>query len=105
MAIPKMLALFQRVNEIEVTKQVERIKIDYNSQPGVIAALIAEGFFGPETPAGHRRLSELKRRGRAVHPANVSRDLGRLTEQGFLTREGDGLSGVVPGMKVNIVEA
>ena len=101
---PKMLALFQRVNEIEVTKQVERIKIDYNIQLGAIAAMIVEGYFAqPTKPANI--ISELKRRGRSVHPANVSRDLGLLAKQGFLTREDGGTYQAVPGMKVNIVEA
>lgn len=100
---PVVLALLRRVPEIEVNKQIERIKVDYASQPGVLAAMIAEGFFADRIkPASV--IQELKRRGRAVHPANVSRDLGRLTEQGFLTREGDGYQ-AVPGMRVNIVEA
>jgi hypothetical protein len=102
LADPKLLALFQRVPEIEVTKSVERIHVDYNSQPGVIAAMIAEGFFVDATKPAEV-INELKRRGRSVHPANVSRDLGRLTEQGFLTKEADGYRQVA-GMKINIVE-
>src|SRR4051794_31021481 len=98
-----MLALFKRVHEIEVTKSVERIRVDYNTQPGVIAALIAEGFFA-DVARPALVIEELKRRGRAVHPANVSRDLGRLTEQGFLIKE-DGGYRMVPGMKVNVIEA
>ena len=52
---PKMLALLQRVPEIEVNKTVERIKIDYRTQPGALAAMIAEGFFGLERPSSRPR--------------------------------------------------
>jgi hypothetical protein len=99
---PKMIALLHRVPAIEVTKTIERVKVDYATQPGILAALIAEGFFTDRTkPASV--IVELKRRGRAVHPANVSRDLGNLTSAGFLTRDGDGYQ-AVPGMKVHILE-
>jgi hypothetical protein len=100
-----LATLSQSVPSIEVTRTVEKIRLDYATQPGFLAALIAQGFFGLDTPVRPAEvIAELKRRGRSVHPANVSRDLGRLTEQGFLTREADGYR-AVPGMKVHIVEA
>ena len=101
---PRVIALFKAVPEIEVNKKIERIRIDYSTQPGALAAMVSEGFFkSPVKPA--EIIPELKRRGRNVHAANVSRDLGRLCEQGFLTRESGGSYQAVPGMKVNIVEA
>lgn len=100
---PKMLALFQRTNEMEVTRTVERIRVDTKTQPGFLAMLIVDGYFAKPV-AGSTVVEELKRRGRAVHHANVYRDLNRLAEQGFLTKEGDGYQ-AVPGMKINIIEA
>lgn len=100
---PKILALFSRTAEIEVTKTVERIRMDTKNQPGLLAALIADGFFASPV-TGTTVVDELKRRGRSVHHANVYRDLNRLAEQGFLTKEGDGYQ-AVPDMKVNIIAA
>lgn len=100
---PKMLALFAPAREIEVTRSVERIRVDFKTQPGFLAAMIVDGYFG-KPMAGNAVVEELKRRGRSVHHANVYRDLNRLAEQGFLTKEGDGYQ-AVPGMKVNIIEA
>lgn len=99
---PKLLALLKRVPEIEVTRTIERIRVDEKTQPGFLAGMIAGGFFSdPVDGAGVA--AELKRRGRSVHNANVYRDLNRLAEQGFLTKESDGYR-AVPGMTVNIIE-
>lgn len=103
LADPKLIALFQSRPEIEVTRTVERIKMDTKSQPGFLAAMIAEGYFG-QPVIGTAVVNELKRRGRSVHHTNVYRDLNRLAELGFLTKEGDGYQ-AVPDMKINIVEA
>lgn len=98
-----IIALLKRVPEIEVTKRIERIKVDDRTQPGVLAAMVAEGFFN-QSIRPSEIIAELKRRGRSVAPPNVSRDLGRLCQLGFLTREIDGGYLAVPGMKVHIVE-
>ena len=100
---PKMIALFTSHPEIEVTKTIERIRLDTKKQPGFLAAMIVEGFFKSPIDAG-TVVDELKRRGRSVHHTNVYRDLNRLAEMGFLTKEGDGYQ-AVEGMKVNIIEA
>jgi DNA-binding transcriptional ArsR family regulator len=99
----KVLAVLRRVPEIEVTKTIERIKLDGKTQPGVLAGMIAEGYFDQPVEMA-AVVAELKRRGRGVHNANVSRDLNRLSELGFLTNETAGYQ-AVPGMKINIVEA
>ena len=103
LADPKMIALTERTPEIEVTHSVERIRMDTKKQPGLLAAMIAKGYFA-QPVAGATVVEELKRRGRSVHHANVYRDLNQLAEQGFLTKE-DGGYQAVPGMKINIVEA
>jgi hypothetical protein len=99
---PGVLQLLKSVPEIEVKITRATMKVDHEKQPGIIAGMIAEGFFESAMPAA-TVVSELKRRGRPVHHTNVYRDLNRLAEQGFLTIEGDGYQ-AVPGMKVNIVE-
>ena len=103
LADPTFIALTERTPEIEVTHSVERIRMDTKKQPGLLAAMIAKGYFA-QPVAGATVVEELKRRGRSVHHANVYRDLNQLAEQGFLTKE-DGGYQAVPGMKINIVEA
>jgi hypothetical protein len=98
-----LLAIAETRPEIEVTRQKEIIRVSTDKQPGLLAAMIAEGFFNKATAFGIV-VDELKRRGRSVHYTNVKRDLNRLAEQGFLTIEDAGYQ-VVPGMKVNIIEA
>lgn len=95
-------AIAQAVPAIEVSRTVEKIKLDGKTQPGFLAGMIAEGYFDSavEAPAV---VNELKRRGRSVHHTNVYRDLNRLAELGFLTRETSGYQ-AVGGMKINIVE-
>jgi hypothetical protein len=89
--------------ELEV--QVERRTVTANgsSLTGRIARLIAGGFFG-ETRRHTEIRKELERTGAAVHGGNLSRDLGKLVIDGFLTDEaGEGYR-AVQDMKVNIVE-
>lgn len=99
---PAIIALLKDRPEIQVKVKRQIITIDYEKQPGVLAAMLSEGFFDKPTDAKDV-VVELKRRGRAVHNTNVYRDLNRLAEQGFLTVETGGYQ-AVSGMKVNIVE-
>jgi hypothetical protein len=99
---PTLIRLTQTVPEIDVNRTRQVVKMDESTQPGLIAALIADGFFEDGVSVATLG-SELRRRGRSVHPANVSRDLNRLAEQGFLTKEENGYRAVA-GMKINIVE-
>lgn len=100
----KLLAILRTVPTLEVTKRQERITVDYSTQQGILAALIAEGFFAdPVKPAAVK--VELTSRGRSIHDANLSRGLARLCEQGFLRKEAGGTYQAVPGMRVHIVES
>jgi hypothetical protein len=88
--------------EIEVRVKREIIRIDGATLPGRIALLVKEGFF--DQPKGHKSVwAEVQRRG-FTGSNNVQRELERLAERGFLTREqGLGFKSV-EGMKVNVVE-
>lgn len=98
-----LLRVLMEKPEIEVSISRRVLTADHAKQPGLLAWLIAEGFFD-EPVQGAAVVAELKRRGRAVHNANVYRDLNNLAEQGFLTVEAGGFR-VAPGAKVSIVEA
>jgi hypothetical protein len=89
-------------HEIEVSQKREIIKLDGSTLPGRIAMLLAEGFF--DSPKGHRSVwDEVQRRG-FKGSNNVQRELEKLAERGFLTKEtGQGFR-AVEGMKVNIIE-
>ena len=89
-------------HEIEVREKREVIKLDGATLPGRIARLLAEGFF--DSPKGHRSVwDEVVRRG-FKGSNNVQRELEKLAERGFLTKEtGQGFR-AVEKMKVNIVE-
>lgn len=99
---PALLRVLAIKPEIEVKYDRPTIDMDTTKQPGLLAAMIAEGYFNKAIPAS-AIVGELKRRGRAVHNTNVYRDLNRLAEQGFLTIEA-GSYQAVEGMKVNIVQ-
>lgn len=99
---PGLLRVTADRPEIEVTHKRRVIMADTSKQPGLLALMIAEGFF-EHSVAGVAVVQELKRRGRSVHHTNVYRDLNKLAEDGFLTREGEGYQ-AVEGMKVNIRE-
>lgn len=99
---PALLRVSADRPEIEVTHKRRVIMADTSKQPGLLALMIAEGFF-EHSVAGVAVVQELKRRGRSVHHTNVYRDLNKLAEDGFLTREGEGYQ-AVEGMKVNIRE-
>lgn len=67
------------------------------------AALISQNFFDSGA-TGNSTFNELKRRGFSTAKPNVYRELDKLAELGFVTKEG--LEGYksVPGMKVNVKE-
>jgi hypothetical protein len=100
---PEVIALVARRPEIVVTEERSVIRMDATTQPGFLAGMIARGFF--DSPVANATVkAELKRRGRSVHDANLSRDLNKLSELGFLFRERDGWC-AAPDMKVNIESA
>lgn len=88
--------------EIEVKVKREIIRLDGATLPGRIARLIKEGFF--DQPKGHKSVwAEVQRRG-FTGSNNVQRELERLAERGFLTREPGLGFRAVEGMKINVVE-
>lgn len=98
---PALLRVLQTIPEIEV--RVERVTINQDSktQPGTLAIMLANGFFR-EPITGAAVITELKRRGKGTSSSNTYRDLDRLVDLGFLTKETSGYQ-EVPGMKVNIL--
>jgi len=97
------LALSETVYEVEVRKRREVIKMDADTLPGRIAVLLHEGFFDDAPKGATVVWKEVQRRG-FTGANNVQRELVKLAEKGFLTREsGEGFKAVV-GMKVNIIE-
>lgn len=89
--------------EISLRHVPKVIKMDTEKQSGLLAKMITEGWFD-EMKDGKSVIAELKRRGRAVHPTNVLRDLNKLAEMGFLTKEAGGYQAAAD-MKINIEEA
>ena len=72
--------------------QVQRRTIEATDQTlfGRLALLITEGFFD-EPRNGNQAFVELKRRGKSTAKPNVYRELDRLAEQGFLTKQDGGI--------------
>jgi hypothetical protein len=89
--------------ELEVTVQRRTIEADGSTLRGRLAALIAEDYF-QEAKTGNSAFNELKRRGVGTAKPNVYRELDKLAEWGFLTKELAGGYQAVAGMKVNIRE-
>lgn len=67
---------------------------------GRLARLLADGFF-KEPATGHRAFQELERRGLKTAKPNVYKELDKLAELGFLTKEERGYQ-IVEGMIVNV---
>lgn len=86
--------------EVAVTRRV--IEATDATLYGRLAAMIAEGFFD-DVRAGNAAFVEMQRRGQPTAKPNVYRELDKLAQHGFLTKEEGGYR-AVDGMKVNIVE-
>lgn len=99
---PALLKAMVQRPELRVTVQRQTIDADGGSLRGALALLIAGKFFdSPQN--GNAAFNELKRLGRAVAKPNVYRELDKLAEMGFVTKEDTGYH-AVPGMKIQIVE-
>ncbi len=101
-----VLQLLRDTPEIQITRQRRTLEMNDTETPGRIAILISEKFFDQPQNSG-QVTKEFKRRGWfSVKTSNaaVLRPLADIAEMGFLTRDGSHYQ-VVPGMKVNIVEA
>lgn len=101
------------VGRPELRVQVERqvIEISEDSTRGMVARLIADGFFGGGQSSA-ATLKELARRGQSLSPGTLYPELDKLAGMGFFRIE-DGKDDrgrprkeyhLVPGMVVNVVE-
>lgn len=98
---PTLLKLLTVKSEINVEVELQQVTMDASTLRGRLATLVARGFFD-KGAGGPEVLAELKRLGGGTGDrANYSRELGWLTEKGFLTVEANGWQSV-DGMKVNI---
>jgi hypothetical protein len=103
---PAILQLLRDQPEIRVNVKRRILEMNDTSTAGRIALLITEKFFDSPQNSGDVTV-EFKRRGwfeRKTSNAAVLKPLAQIAEMGFLTREGNSYQ-VVPGMKVNVVEA
>ena len=99
---PGILELLARRPELRVTVKRQTIEADGGTLRGALAVLISKKFFdSPQN--GNSAFNELKRLGRAVAKPNVYRELDKLAELGFVTKEETGYQ-AVPGMKIHILE-
>jgi hypothetical protein len=89
--------------EISVTVQRKVIDLDGSTLKGRLAQMIAEGWF-EEAKTGNAAFNELQRRGCGTAKPNVYRELDKLAEWGFVTKESEGGYKAVEGMKINIRE-
>lgn len=102
LADPAVLRVLATKPEIRVEVTREVIDISRTTLRGRLAELVAYGFF--KSPAtGNAAYNELQRRGFSTAKPNVYRELDKLAELGFVTKEEGGFQ-AVEGMLVNIVE-
>jgi hypothetical protein len=100
---PGILELLTRRPELCVTVERPTIEVNGDTLRGALAVLLTRKFFD-KPQNGNSAFNELKRLGRAVAKPNVYRELDKLAELGFVTKEETGYQ-AVPGMKVQIVES
>jgi len=99
---PRVLAVLANRPELRVTVERQTIEADGGTLRGALAVLITKKFFDSPQNA-NTAFNELKRLGRRVAKPGVYRELDKLAELGFVTKEDAGYQ-AVPGMKVHIVE-
>jgi len=102
----EMIHLLRMTPEIRVNVKRHTLEMSDDSTDGRIALLISQKFFDSPQDSG-TLTKEFKRRGwfeAKTSNAAVLKPLAKITEMGFLVREGT-MYQSVPGMKVNIVEA
>jgi len=100
---PALLRVLVIRPELEVKVERATIEVDGNTLKGRLARLIQEGWFD-EPKTGHATFEELQRRGFRTSKPNVYRELDKLAELGFLTKEDGGLQ-AVRDMKSSIKKA
>lgn len=88
--------------ELNITVQRKVIDVDGSTLKGRLAQLVAQGWFD-EAKTGNAAYIELQRLGFSTAKPNVYRELDKLAEWGFVTKEDSGFRAVC-GMKINIHE-
>ena len=86
---PGILDLLSRRPELRVTVEPQTLEVDGSTLRGGIALLIHKGFFSAPKN-GNTTFNELQRLGRRTAKPNVYRELDKLAEMGFLTKEDGG---------------
>lgn len=90
---PQALSVIVCDPQIRIHHQPVELRIDGDSLRGRLARLIQEGWFD-EARNGNAAFNELKRRGARIAKPNVYRELDKLSEWGFVTREPAGYQAV-----------
>ena len=101
---PAVLKVLATRPELQVQVTTTTIEVDGNTLRGRLARLIQEGWFD-EAKTGSAAFTELKRRGFGTAKPNVYKELDRLAELGFVTRESEGGYLAEKSMKVSIKKA
>lgn len=86
---PQLIGVIDRDPKIVIHHQPVEITIEGTTLRGRLARLLHEGFFD-EAKNGNSAFNELKRRGASVAKPNVYRELDKLAEWGFVTKEPTG---------------
>lgn len=97
---PALLKVLTTRAELEIRVDRPILEIDGTTLKGRLALLIAEGWFA-EAKAGNAAFKELARRGINAGKPNVYRELDKLAELGFVTKEADGYK-AVPDAKITV---
>ncbi|HEY3972354.1 MAG TPA: hypothetical protein VGM18_05070 [Candidatus Sulfotelmatobacter sp.] len=97
------MALERRIPVIDVSVRKYVIEADDSTLKGRLAVLISQNFFD-SAKTGNAAYVEMQRRGFSTAKPNVYRELDKLAEMGFLTKEGTEGYRTVSGMKVNVKE-
>jgi len=100
---PAVLKVLATKPELQVHVATTTIEVDGNTLRGRLARLIQEGYFD-EVRAGNAAYQELQRKGFGTAKPNVYRELDKLAELGFVTKE-DGGYLADKSMKVSIKRA
>ena len=86
---PGIVALLSHRPELHVKIDRPVLELDESTLRGRLARLIVDGFFD-DAKTGNAAFVELKRRGVSTAKPNVYRELDKLAEMGFVTKESEG---------------